>query len=121
MGRMFRVTVSTLGAMYLWANSLSLTVSAQSDEELGTAVCTGGLWLGLLALNIAILFWVLSDAKARGASGCAWAIIVLFTGVVGLLVYLVARPTGVLVPCPECGKRKPIVSAICPHCGRRVV
>jgi len=100
---------------------LPTTVLAQREEEfLGGVICWGTLLL-VLVVNIALLVWVIKDAQARGASAGAWIVIVLLFGILGLLAYLVARPKGKLVPCPECGKQKPITDAICPHCGKRVV
>ena len=100
---------------------LPTTVFAQSgDDILGGAMCWGVL-LAFVVINIALIVWVINDAQARGASAGAWIVIVLLFGFLGLLAYLVARPKGKLVPCPECGKKKPIADAICPHCGRRVV
>lgn len=96
------------------------TAFAQSgDDSFGTGLCL--IVLVLLAINIAILVWIVKDAQARGTSAGAWLVIVLLFGVLGLLAYLIARPKGKLVPCPECGKQKPIIDPICPHCGKRVV
>lgn len=93
---------------------------AQSGNGSGGASCLS-IFIILAVINIAILVWVIKDAQSRGASAGAWLVIVLLFGILGLLAYLVARPKGKLVPCPECGKQKPITDAICPHCGRRVV
>jgi len=99
---------------------LPTTVFAQSEGGGGggAVICIVGLVI--LAINIAILVWVVKDSQARGASAGAWTVIVIVFGILGLLAYLVARPKGKLVPCPECGKNKPITDAICPHCGKRV-
>jgi len=43
-------------------------------------------------INILILIWVYKDAKKRGASGALWVIIVLITGIIGLIIWLVVRP-----------------------------
>ena len=102
----------------------TLPVYAQREGEGIEALFTGTcciFWILLIAVNIACLVWVVRDAQARGASAGAWIIIVLLFGVLGLLAYLVARPRGKLVECPECGRKKPIGDGICPHCGRRVV
>lgn len=101
----------------LWPTPL---LADTAEDLIGSTVCIGGALLFLI-INIAILIWVIRDAQARGSSAGAWVIIVLLFGVLGLLAYLVARPKGKLVPCPECGKQKPITDTICPHCGKRVV
>lgn len=75
--------------------------------------------LAFFALNIALLVWVIKDANSRGTSAGAWLIIVLIFGILGLLAYLVARPQGRLINCPNCGMQRPITSLVCPHCGYR--
>jgi len=73
----------------------------------------------VLILNIALLAWVAKDASSRGTSAGAWLVIVLLFGILGLLAYLVARPQGRLMACPNCSRQRPITSIICPHCGYR--
>ncbi len=46
-----------------------------------------------------------------------WLIVVILTGLIGLIVYLFARPQGNLVPCTHCQKKRLQASAKCPHCG----
>jgi len=46
----------------------------------------------IFIINILILIWVYKDAKKRGSSGALWVIIVLFTGIIGLIIWLVVRP-----------------------------
>ncbi|HWB32823.1 MAG TPA: PLDc N-terminal domain-containing protein [Acidobacteriaceae bacterium] len=72
----------------------------------------------LFALNIALLVWVARDAKARGMdSSVLWMLLVLCTSFVGLIIYLLSRPQGNLVPCPNCGNKKLQAAVRCPHCG----
>ncbi len=68
------------------------------------------------AINVAILFWVAKDAKCRGMDGAMWIFLILFTGVVGLAIYLFSRPQGNLVQCPNCGNNRMEASMKCPHC-----
>ena len=71
-----------------------------------------------LALNIALLVWVARDAKARGMdSAVLWMLLVFFTSIVGLIIYLFSRPQGNVVPCPNCGNKRLAASVRCPHCG----
>lgn len=61
----------------------------------GLALLTGAyciVGLVVFIINILILVWVYKDAKKRGASGALWVIIVLFTGIIGLIIWLVVRP-----------------------------
>jgi len=58
--------------------------------------------LGIVALMIAIAVvwfvvailiavWVYRDAEKRGESGALWLIIVLITGIIGLIIWLIIR------------------------------
>jgi TctA family transporter len=72
----------------------------------------------ILVLNIALLVWVARDSKARGMdNSVVWVLLVLFTSVIGLIVYLFSRPPGILTPCRHCGNKRMETSAQCPHCG----
>jgi hypothetical protein len=78
----------------------------------------GLIMVGIIALNIALLIWVARDAKSRGMDNAVvWMILVMLTGIIGLIIYLFTRPQGNLVPCPQCGNKRLQVSAKCPHCG----
>jgi uncharacterized membrane protein YhaH (DUF805 family) len=90
----------------------------------GCAACGGFVGFIILVivativLNIALLVWVARDAKARGMdSSVLWMFLVMFTGLLGLVIYLFARPQGNLIPCPSCNNKRLQVSAKCPHCG----
>jgi DNA-directed RNA polymerase subunit RPC12/RpoP len=94
-----------------------------SDEEAAAACAAcGGFFffivVAAIAINIAILVWVARDAKARGMdSAILWMLLVFFTGLLGLLIYILARPQGALVQCPHCNNKRLRASAKCPHCG----
>lgn len=114
--------IALLGLTFALLLTVNGVAFAQDDE--GATIGGVSLWVccgALLLTNIAILVWVVQDANNRGTSAGAWLIIVLIFGVLGLLAYLVARPQGKLVPCPNCGKDKPIRDQVCPHCGAKVV
>lgn len=71
-----------------------------------------------IALNIALLIWVARDAKSRGMDNAVmWMILVFFTSVIGLLIYIFSRPQGNLRKCASCGNNRLEASATCPHCG----
>ena len=102
-------------------------VQAQSNDASGAAGCAacsgcGGMflliWLGVIGLQIALLVWVARDAKARGMdSAILWMLLVLFFPLLGIVIYLFARPQGNMVQCPNCGNRRLQASVKCPHCG----
>lgn len=72
----------------------------------------------LFALNVALLVWVARDAKARGMdSSVLWMLLVLVTSFIGLIIYLLSRPQGNLIPCPNCNNKKLQAAVRCPHCG----
>jgi hypothetical protein len=72
----------------------------------------------LVVLNIALLVWVARDAKARGMdSSVLWMLLVFFTSFIGLIIYLLSRPKGILIRCPNCGNQKLEAAVRCPHCG----
>jgi Phospholipase_D-nuclease N-terminal len=102
---------------------------AQNDNGAGGAgagcmACTGCggtlifIVVAFFVLSVALLVWVARDAKARGMdSSVLWMLLVFFTGLIGLVIYLLSRPQGNLVPCPNCGNKRLQASVKCPHCG----
>lgn len=42
-------------------------------------------------IAILLCIWVYRDAESRGMSGVLWLIVVLITGILGLIIYLVVR------------------------------
>jgi uncharacterized membrane protein YhaH (DUF805 family) len=118
-----------LGAAATVACALGIPtlLQAQRSDASGAAGCAacsgcGGLfilvWLGLIGLQIALWVWVARDAKARGMdSAILWMLLVVFVPLLGIVVYLFARPQGNMVQCPNCGNRRLQASVKCPHCG----
>ena len=86
----------------------------------GCAFCGSLMFLPIafIVLNVALLVWVARDAKARGMdSAVVWMILVMFTSVLGLVIYIFSRPQCNLIRCPSCGNQRLQASAKCPHCG----
>ncbi len=86
----------------------------------GCALCSTFLFIpvGIFILNILLLIWVAKDSKARGMdNSIVWMLLVMFTSVVGLLIYLGARPAGLLVKCENCKNNRLQALSKCPHCG----
>ena len=102
------------------------TPGGPNDATAGCAACGGALVFILIigvvsiAATVAWVFvaiWVSKDASSRGMdNGAMWVVLVLFTGFIGLIVYMVSRPQGELVTCQECGKKRLSESRRCPHC-----
>jgi len=109
--------------VFLLASPALMAQTTMTDEEAaaGCLACGGAalfFWIAILAINIAILVWVARDAKARGMdSAVIWMLLVLFTSLLGLIIYLLSRPQGNVVRCATCNNKRLQASARCPHCG----
>ncbi len=61
----------------------------------GDAFLLIALWVivvvALFIVDILIAVWVYRDAKERGMEAALWLLIVLFTGLIGLIIYLIVR------------------------------
>lgn len=85
------------------------------DESLAIAL---GTIFGVAHLLITI--WATMDSKKRGYSSLRIILIffmVLFIPVLGLILYLILRPAGKMVPCPKCSKNGLSQLKKCPNCG----
>ena len=77
-------------------------------------------------LVIVLAFWVGTDANRRGMNGVLWGLLVLFTFVVGLIVYLIVvqgSTSPASPPSPAetvAGARGAIAAGSCPQCGGKV-
>jgi RNA polymerase subunit RPABC4/transcription elongation factor Spt4 len=99
----------------------------------------GILPLGLMSvIHIILAVWVGIDANRRGQNGILWGLLVLFTSLIGLIVYLLISPMiasrsflpnrigGPAAPetpqvggaaCPSCHAEVQADFRICPRCG----
>ena len=127
----FLVTASLLAQGY--SPSPSSTISAE-DAAAAAAAATGMAGMGLACCFLYILviagsiaayifsaIFIMKDAKARNSENAQLVTILGWipaTWVIGLIVHLVTRPKGNLVPCPHCQKKRLEGSAVCPHCGQ---
>jgi len=120
---MHTVLVSVVANAFAVAQPASFLLLQRNDDASPFVACGclgffGLIMVGIIALNIALLIWVARDAKSRGMDNAVvWMILVMLTGIIGLIIYLFTRPQGNLVPCPQCGNKRLQVSAKCPHCG----
>jgi Phospholipase_D-nuclease N-terminal len=113
-----------LGALAVTGAASCLAFQDDASNAAGAAgcfACSGFLIFiaaAAIAINVAILVWVARDAKARGMDNAIlWMLVVFFLGIIGLVIYLLARPQGNMIPCPNCGNKKMQSSVRCPHCG----
>lgn len=104
--------------------SQALWAQSNPDDAAAAAGCFGCgafmifIFIAILALNIALLVWVAKDAKNRGLDNAVlWMILVMFTGLIGLVIYILVRPPGNLIQCASCNNKRLQASAKCPHCG----
>ena len=55
----------------------------------------------MIAIQIAIAVWVYKDAKSRGMENALLlTILTVFTGILGLIIYLLMRPKNKIMPPP---------------------
>ncbi len=107
----------------LMVSQLLLAQNNSSDPAASCAACGGcGFFIVLMvvgiAIAIALAIWVSKDAKARGMDNATlWVVLVIFLGLIGLVIYLIARPAGNLIQCPSCQGKRLQTSPKCPHCG----
>ena len=113
--------------------SPSSTMSSE-DAAAAAAAATGLAGMGVACCFVYFLviaasigawiftaIWIMKDAKARNSENAQLVTILGWipaTWVIGLIVHLVTRPKGNLVPCPHCQKKRLEGSATCPHCGQ---
>lgn len=97
---------------------------AQSNSHDGDGACAACFTIFFIipfvyfVLNMALCVWVARDAKARGMdSAVLWMLLVLFTSLIGLFLYLFSRPQGNTISCSNCGNEKLQAAIRCSYCG----
>ena len=113
----------TLLAALLGLNSQALA----QDEGVacGMVGCGIFVWLifvgGMLAVGVLVIVLIFKfirrDSIARGLgpnSSMPWLALL---GLLGLLIYVLQRPQGVVMPCRTCGKGRMQGFMNCPNCG----
>jgi hypothetical protein len=133
--------ISALPFLVVTANALAqrTTPTASNSPSAEDAAAAAAAATGVAGMGIACCFlyflmiavflgayiftaiWIMKDAKARNSENAQLVTILGWipaTWVIGLIVHLVTRPKGNLVPCPHCGKKRLEGLATCPHCGQ---
>jgi TctA family transporter len=95
---LLKLAVQAKGLLSLaLASALAASVLAEPGD-LGYAFLAflvfGGFILfiiGLIAVWILLAVWVYRDARKRGMEATLWLLVVLLTGIIGLIVYLIVR------------------------------
>ncbi len=111
---------TALGSLYLKRSLPGERESWREEHALRSTIEAAGVSAGLAAAFLWLLLptWVYVDARGRGVRR-AWlfAFLTAISAVVGLVVYLIARPENAAVlQCPGCS-REIDGGAYCPHCG----
>ena len=99
--RLLKLAVQAKGLLSLAALAAASAFAASvlaEPGDLGYAFLAflvfGGIILliiGLIAVWILLAVWVYRDAKKRGMEATLWLLVVLLTGFIGLIVYLIVR------------------------------
>jgi hypothetical protein len=123
--------LKNIGSTLLSLLLLSLPILAQrrNDPDADAAAACGLMGCGIfaylafigimLAIGIAVIViifkFIKKDAIARGDNPSkAWFALL---GLLGLLIYVLTRPQGNVMPCPSCGQSRMQGLPRCPHCG----
>ena len=72
---------------------------------------------GAIALIVFIIRFIGRDAKSRGMANADSIKWLGLLGLIGLLIYLLQRPQGNVLPCPSCGQTRMQGLPQCPQCG----
>lgn len=107
------------------SRSLSAEDAAAMTGAAGVGLACCVVYILMIAVSVgAWIFtavWIMRDAKSRNSENAQLVTVlgwIPFTWVIALIVHLVTRPKGTLVPCPNCQKKRLEGSPACPHCGQ---
>jgi len=114
--------------------SAAVDVNNTADIPMLGGLFAGALcffWVVMFIIWIAIGVWMYRDAEKRGKSGALWLIIGLLFGILGLIIWLIVRPSEPSFYerkaageekkeriCPSCGRSIPFDAKVCPYCGK---
>ena len=81
--------ISVLSLVLIAGSTSALTENA--TLVYGVALFTVVVAVGWAIVSIIIAVWVYRDAEDRGQNGVLWVVGVLLLGIVGLVIWLIAR------------------------------
>lgn len=114
-------TGGALGSLYLKRKPARRHEYYRHDDRVKAALVGAGVTAALSFVFLWILLptWVYVDARERGVRRAPlFAFLTVLSSLVGLVVYLIARPEDRrALACPGCA-REVNGGAFCPHCGR---
>jgi hypothetical protein len=112
---------AALGSLYLKRTPVREHGYYRPDQRLEALLMVAGAAAAASIVFLWVLLptWVFVDARERGVRRAPlFAFLTVISSLVGLLVYLIARPEGPLrLTCPGCA-REVNGGSFCPHCGR---
>jgi hypothetical protein len=116
------MTGLALGALPLLAAQSAFAQDYDDAAAAGVCAALGGVLIMIpilfIAVNIAMIVWVAKDSKARGMeNSIIWMLLVFFTSFLGFIIYILSRPKGDKVACPNCANIRLQTLTKCPHCG----
>lgn len=56
-------------------------------------LCLFGIAILLLIVHIVLAIWIYKDAESRGEKGVLWLLVFLVAGIIGLIIWLIVRPS----------------------------
>ncbi len=112
---------SALGSLYLKRTPAREQEYYRGEKglELMTGIAGGIAFVSIALLWVLLPTWIYVDARERGVRRAPlFAFLAVISSLVGLLVYLIARPeSAARLACPGCS-REVNGGSFCPHCGR---
>jgi hypothetical protein len=115
-----RADGGALGSLYLKRTAMRDSYYRRSEPlEAVASVSAGLVGASIAFLWVLLPTWVYVDARERGVRRAPlFAFLTVISSLVGLVVYLIARPESPKrLTCPGCA-REVNGGAFCPHCGR---
>ena len=111
----------------LFTSTPKLTLALSGSDAAGCAIAAVFIVIYILILAVAlaipiviivvIVKFIRKDAVARGMPNADTIKWLGLLGLLGLVIYLLQRPQGNVLPCPGCGQSRMQGLPACPHCG----